>query len=74
MIDVEPGVSNIDQILKTKIGTIIEFDVSFDSDLMLLVADEEVGCGQAVKIGENFGIRITSIKSVEERVQALGSG
>ncbi|MCH8150522.1 MAG: FliM/FliN family flagellar motor switch protein [Planctomycetes bacterium] len=65
---------DVERILKTRIGTIIEFDVSFDSDLTLLVADEEVGWGQAVKIGENFGIRITSIKSVEERVQALGSG
>ena len=63
----------IESILETKIGTIIEFDVSFDSDLMLHVADEQVAKGQAVKIGENFGIRITSVKSVEERVQALGS-
>ncbi|MCH8242421.1 MAG: FliM/FliN family flagellar motor switch protein [Planctomycetes bacterium] len=64
---------DIESILKTKIGTIIEFDVPFDSDLMLYVADEQVARGQAVKIGENFGIRVTSVKSVEERVQALGS-
>ena len=64
----------IELILETKIGTIIEFDVSFDSDLMLNVADEQVAKGQAVKIGENFGFRVTSVKSVEERVQALGSG
>ena len=64
----------IESILETKTGTIIEFDVPFDSDLMLNVADEQVAKGLAVKIGENFGIRITSIKSVEERVQALGSG
>ncbi len=65
---------DIESILGTKIGTIIEFDVPFDSDLMLYVADEQVAYGQAVKIGENFGIRVTSVKSVEERVQALGSG
>ena len=65
---------DIESILGTKIGTIIEFDVPFDSDLMLHVADEQVAYGQAVKIGENFGIRVTSVKSIEERVQALGSG
>lgn len=65
---------DIESILETKIGTIIEFDVPFDSDLMLHVADEQVAYGQAVKIGENFGIRVTSVKSVEERVHALGSG
>lgn len=65
---------DIESILKTKIGTIIEFDVSFDSDLMLHVANEQVASGQAVKIGENFGIRVTTVKSVEERLQALGSG
>ncbi len=73
VIIAERGI-DIESILETKIGTIIEFDVPFDSDLMLHVADEQVAYGQAVKIGENFGIRVTCVKSVEERVQALGSG
>lgn len=63
---------NIESILATKVGTIIEFDVPFDSDLVLYVANETIARGQAAKIGENFGIRVTSIQSIKERVNALG--
>lgn len=63
---------DIESILAIKIGTIVEFDVVFDSDLALHVANVPIGSGQAVKTGENFGIRIATIKSVEERVLALG--
>jgi len=63
---------NIESILATKVGTIIEFDVPFDSDLVLYVANETIAHGQAAKIGENFGIRITAIQSIKDRVNALG--
>ncbi len=60
-------------IVKIRVGTIIEFDVSFDSELTLEVANRPIGCGQGVKIGENFGLRISHIGSVEERIKALGN-
>ena len=63
---------NIESILATKVGTIIEFDVPFDSDLVLYAANETIAYGQAAKIGENFGIRITAIQSIQDRVKALG--
>lgn len=62
----------IESILAIRIGTIVEFDVPFDSDLTLLVGNEPIATGLAVKTGENFGLRISTIKSVEDRVVALG--
>jgi len=60
--------------LAIKAGSIIEFDVLFDSELTLHVGNQPIGMGQAVKIGENFGLRVTSIGSVPDRIDALGGG
>ena len=64
----------IESILETTAGTIIEFEVSFDSELTLQVANRPIGSGQAVKVGENFGLRITRIGGVRDRIDALGGG
>lgn len=61
----------VEQILKLNVGTIVEFDVPFDSELILEVADRPVGRGLAVKVGENFGLRVTQIGNVETRINAL---
>jgi flagellar motor switch protein FliN/FliY len=62
---------SIRAILDMKVGTIVEFDVAFDSDLLLLAADCYIGSGQAVKVGENFGLRISRIGTVKHRIGAL---
>lgn len=61
----------IEDILATQAGTIIEFDVPFDNDLSLYVANSQIGRGQAIKVGENFGLRITNIDTVRERIDAM---
>lgn len=63
---------NIETILAMKVGTIIEFDVAFDSDLVLFAANRQIGTGQAVKVGESFGLRVGEIGSVKQRINALG--
>ncbi len=62
----------VESALQINIGTIIEFEVPFDSELTFTVADHAIGSGQAVKVGENFGIRVTSLGSVRQRIDALG--
>lgn len=42
-------------------GAIIEFPRSADEDLEILINNKAVGQGIAVKVGENFGIRINKI-------------
>jgi len=63
---------SIKSVLALTVGSIIEFETSFDADLELCVADSPIGQGQAVKIGENFGLRITAIGSVQARIGAMG--
>ena len=53
-------------------GTIIEFPKHSDEELELVVNNKAIGTGNAVKIGENFGIRIPYIGDLQERIAALG--
>ena len=52
----------------------MEFDVPVDADLTLEVAGRPIGKGHAVKIGENFGLRILKIDPVQQRIDAMGPG
>ncbi len=65
---------SVSSILAIRVGTIIEFDARYDSELTLQVADRVIGKGIAVKVGENFGLRLSSIDTVEGRIDALGHG
>lgn len=62
----------LEMILEMTVGTIIEFDVPVSTDLSLLVANRRIGSGHAVKCGENFGLRVTKIGSVYQRIGAMG--
>lgn len=53
-------------------GAILELPKNSEEQLDILVNNRLIGRGLAVKVGENFGIRITSIGPVRERVEALG--
>jgi len=64
----------IKSILEISAGTIVEFSVPFDAELELRVANQTIGRGNAIKIGENFGLRITAIDSVSRRVDAMSGG
>jgi predicted RecA/RadA family phage recombinase len=37
------------------------------------VNNTRIGAGRAVKVGENFGVRLTQIGAVKDRVVAMGS-
>ncbi len=60
-------------IIEWAAGSIIEFSRPSDSELDLVVGNRQVGKGHAVKVGENFGLRITDIGPLEERIRAMGS-
>lgn len=61
----------LDDILTLGPGAIIELNRHADDELHLLVNNKMVGTGHAVKIGENFGIRIANLGSARQRIAAL---
>ena len=51
-------------------GAIIELDKRADHELELLVNNRVIGSGTAVKVGENFGLRVSRIGLAVERLDA----
>ena len=61
------------EVMRLGPGAIVEFSKSSDEPLELLINNKAIGLGAAVKVGENFGIRLTQIGDVRAIVQAMGS-
>jgi flagellar motor switch protein FliN/FliY len=55
-------------------GAIVELPKSAEDELSLLVNNKPIGSGYAVKVGENFGLRISFIGDVRQRIHAMGGG
>ena len=62
----------IDQIMELGAGSIIHFEKSCEEMLDLYVGEHPVAKGEAVKVGEKFGLRITSVIMPEERFKPVG--
>jgi flagellar motor switch protein FliN/FliY len=60
------------EVLRLGVGSIIEFVKSNDEPLQLMINNQTIGIGEAVKVGENFGLRIKQIGSMKQLVIALG--
>jgi len=63
----------LSKILSLSPGSIIEFEKPSDEMLDLMINNRCIGRGQAVKVGENFGLRVTIIGTVKNRIEALAS-
>lgn len=63
----------LENVLSFGPGSIVELNKSADEPLEIRINNKEVGTGEAIKVGENFGVRITKVLPAEERVQAMGS-
>lgn len=62
---------NIRDILNLGTGSLIELDKLAEEPVEILINGKKVAYGEVVVVDENFGVRITSIISGEERVKAL---
>ena len=63
---------NMAEVLRLGVGAIIEFAKSSDEPLDLLINNKPIGVGEAVKVGENFGLRITQIGDVKTVIKSMG--
>ncbi|MCH8937559.1 MAG: FAD-dependent oxidoreductase, partial [Gemmatimonadetes bacterium] len=62
---------DISSILAFAQGTIVEFEKGFDQEIELHVSGRTVAKGYAVKVGENYGIRVSYIGDLGERIVAM---
>ena len=73
-ISVEVGRSKIllKDLLKMGEGYVIELDKMAGEPLDLYVNSRLIAKGEAVMIGEKFGIRLTDVVQTSERIEQLG--
>ena len=60
------------EVMRLGVGAIIEFSKSSEEPLELLVNNKPIGVGETVKVGENFGLRITQVGDVRQIIKSLG--
>ncbi|MEW6235668.1 MAG: flagellar motor switch protein FliN [Candidatus Omnitrophota bacterium] len=61
----------IREVLELGPGSVVELDQLAGEPIDILVNDKLFAKGEVVVIDENFGVRITDILSIEERIEAL---
>ena len=61
----------LSRIVELGPGAIIQFDKSCEQMLDLEVGNQAVACGEAVKVGDKFGLRITAISLPDERFKPV---
>ncbi len=61
----------VQRVLDFGPGTLLHFKKPCDEPLTLSVGNSEVAVGEAVKVGEKFGLRITSMVLPEEKFVPL---
>lgn len=59
------------EVISLMPGAIIELPKAADEELELLVNNKRVGSGTAVKVGENFGLKVTHIGDLKDRIRAM---
>lgn len=63
----------LSEVMRLGTGAIIEFFKQHDEPLELLINNKPIAVGETVKVGENFGLRISQIGDVRQIIQALGA-
>lgn len=62
---------SVEDVVEMAAGTIIKFEKSCDETLQLFVGDQKVAEGEAVKVGDKFGFRVTQMTLPEEHFLKL---
>lgn len=58
-------------IMQLNAGSILEFDHHVEAELELLANNKCIGTGEAVKVGENFGLKVRYIGDVRQRLASI---
>jgi flagellar motor switch protein FliN len=72
IVQIASRTMNVGEVAKLTPGAIVELPKLADEELDIFISNRQIGTGTAVKVGENFGIRISSVGNQRERVEAMG--
>ncbi|HZL38412.1 MAG TPA: FliM/FliN family flagellar motor switch protein [Tepidisphaeraceae bacterium] len=63
----------LSEVMRLGVGAIIEFSKSSNEPLQLLINNKTIALGETVKVGENFGLRLTQIGDLRSTIQSLAA-
>lgn len=63
----------VEKVTELAPGAILQFDKACDDLLDLEVGDRRIAQGEAIKVGDKFGLRISSIVLPDERFRSVGA-
>ena len=63
----------VSRVLELGHGSIIQFEKGYEEPLQLEVGGHVIALGEAVKVGETFGLRVTAMKLPDERFFPLAA-
>ncbi len=64
----------IADLLAISTGAVLELEAAAGSTLAIFANDVLIARGEAVVVGERYGVRVTEIVSPRERMRRLGEG
>ena len=70
IVDLARQTMSLREVLNFLPGAIIELSRGADEPLELRVNNETIALGAAVKVGENFGIRVTEVGTDRQRAES----
>ncbi len=73
IVQIAERIMTVDEVTAIAHGAIIELPKSANDDLEIRVNNKTIGTGNAVKVGENYGIRITFLGDLDDRITAMGT-
>lgn len=63
---------SVEDVLGLAPGSIVELNKDADEPLDILVNNKQIGTGESIKVGENFGVRLLDVMPPDQRVAAMG--
>ncbi len=72
IVQIADRVMTVDEVTSIAPGAIIELSKPADADLEIRVNNKVIGTGTAVKVGENYGIKVSYVGDLSQRITALG--
>src|SRR5947209_1106845 len=64
----------LSEVMRLGPGAIIEFEKSSEEPLEMMINNKAIAIGETVKVGENFGLKISQIGDVKQVIKSLGNG
>ncbi len=73
IVQIAMRIMTVEEVTSLVPRAIIELPKPADDELELLVNNKPIGAGTAVKVGENYGLRVTYIGNLQDRIAAMAT-